>query len=181
MSDLILHHFDPSPFAEKIRLVFGLKGLAWQSVDIPMVPPKPDLTALTGGYRRTPVLQVGADIYCDTRLIALELERRFPTPTLFPGATRGLVESIDHRLALAERRPVRRDAGDRNHPRSVTADERTEGLTAVDQFFLGQLRRLGGRSTGDIGDADPPVEQVPAVRVGHAEPAVDLAVDDARP
>ncbi len=94
MSDLILHHFDPSPFAEKIRLVFGLKGLAWRSVDIPMVPPKPDLTALTGGYRRTPVLQVGADIYCDTRLIALELERRFPNPTLFPGATRGLALAL---------------------------------------------------------------------------------------
>jgi glutathione S-transferase len=90
MSDLILHHFDASPFAEKIRLVMGLKALAWQSVEIPMVPPKPDLTALTGGYRRTPVLQVGADIYCDTRLIALELERRYPSPTLFPGATRGL-------------------------------------------------------------------------------------------
>ncbi len=94
MSDLILHHFDPSPFAEKIRLVFGLKGLAWQSVEIPMVPPKPDLVALTGGYRRTPVLQVGADIYCDTRLIALELERRFPEPTLFPGATRGLALAL---------------------------------------------------------------------------------------
>jgi glutathione S-transferase len=94
MSDLILHHFDPSPFAEKIRLVFGLKGLAWRSVDIPMVPPKPDLVALTGGYRRTPVLQIGADIYCDTRLIALELERRFPEPTLFPGATRGLAQAL---------------------------------------------------------------------------------------
>lgn len=94
MSDLILHHFDPSPFAEKIRLVFGLKRLAWRSVDIPMVPPKPDLVALTGGYRRTPVLQVGADIYCDTRLIALELERRFPEPTLFPGATRGLALAL---------------------------------------------------------------------------------------
>ena len=90
MAQLILHHFDASPFAEKIRLVMGLKGLDWLSVDIPMVPPKPDLTALTGGYRRTPVLQVGADVYCDTRLIALELERRHPQPSLFPGATRGL-------------------------------------------------------------------------------------------
>lgn len=90
MADLILHHFDASPFAEKARLVMGLKTLSWHSVDIPMVPPKPDLTALTGGYRRTPVLQIGADIYCDTRLVALELERRHPAPTLFPGATRGL-------------------------------------------------------------------------------------------
>jgi glutathione S-transferase len=87
--DLILHHFDVSPFAEKIRLVFGFKGLAWRSVQIPMVMPKPDLTALTGGYRKTPVLQIGADIYCDTRRIALELERRFPQPTLFPDGNYG--------------------------------------------------------------------------------------------
>lgn len=85
----ILHHFDASPFAEKVRLVFGLKKLSWRSVEIPMVMPKPRLTALTGGYRKTPVLQIGADIYCDTQHIALELERRFPEPSLFPDGRRG--------------------------------------------------------------------------------------------
>ena len=94
MSDIILHHFDASPFAEKIRVVLGLKGLSWQSVQIPMVMPKPDLTALTGGYRKTPVMQIGADIYCDTQRIALELEARFPTPTLFPGNSRAQALSI---------------------------------------------------------------------------------------
>jgi glutathione S-transferase len=90
MAELILHHFDLSPFAEKARLMLGLKRLAWRSVPIPLVMPKPDLTALTGGYRKTPVLQVGADVYCDTKLIAVELERRCPAPTLFPGGNRGL-------------------------------------------------------------------------------------------
>lgn len=90
MSDLILHHFDPSPFAEKIRLVFGLKQLSWKSVTIPMIMPKPMLTTLTGGYRKTPVLQIGADIYCDTNLIAEELEKRFPSPSLFPDGNSGL-------------------------------------------------------------------------------------------
>ena len=70
MAELVLHHFDWSPYAEKVRVLLGIKGLAWRSVQIPMVMPKPDLTALTGGYRKTPVLQVGADIYCDTSLIA---------------------------------------------------------------------------------------------------------------
>lgn len=79
---LILHHHDPSPFAEKIRLVFGIKRLAWSSVQVPMMIPKPDLTALTGGYRGTPVLQIGADIYCDSRRIMGELERRFPETAL---------------------------------------------------------------------------------------------------
>jgi glutathione S-transferase len=90
MSRLILHHFDWSPFAEKVRLALGLKRLAWESVQIPMIMPKPHLMPLTGGYRKTPVLQIGADIYCDTRLVARELERRFPTPTLFPDGHCGL-------------------------------------------------------------------------------------------
>jgi glutathione S-transferase len=90
MPDLILHHFDLSPFAEKVRLVLGLKGLSWRSVEIPMVMPKPFLTALTGGYRKTPVLQIGADVYCDTRLIAVTLESLHPSPTLFPNGERGM-------------------------------------------------------------------------------------------
>jgi glutathione S-transferase len=90
MAELILHHFDYSPFAEKARLALGLKGLAWASVQIPMNMPRPDLMPLTGGYRKTPVLQIGADVYCDSRLIARELERRFPEPSLFPRGNAGL-------------------------------------------------------------------------------------------
>ena len=90
MSEIILHHFDISPFAEKVRLALGLKGLAWRSVEIPLVMPKPDLVALTGGYRKTPVMQIGADIYCDTQCIAAELERRYPQPTLFPEGSHAL-------------------------------------------------------------------------------------------
>ncbi|MGY2400914.1 glutathione S-transferase family protein [Pseudomonas sp. SDO5271_S396] len=84
MSELILHHYPQSPFAEKARLLLGFKGLSWHSVHIPPMLPKPDLTALTGGYRKTPVLQVGADIYCDTALIARRLEQEKAGPTLFP-------------------------------------------------------------------------------------------------
>jgi glutathione S-transferase len=94
MTHIILHHFDSSPFAEKVRLALGLKNLAWSSVEIPMVMPKPALTALTGGYRKTPVLQIGADIYCDTQRIAIELERRFPHPTLFPGNSEALAMAL---------------------------------------------------------------------------------------
>ncbi|GCL61847.1 glutathione S-transferase family protein [Pseudaquabacterium pictum] len=83
MPDLILHHYPMSPFAEKVRLILGHKGLAWRSVHIPPVMPKPDVTALTGGYRKTPVLQIGADIYCDTALIARVLDGLQPAPTLY--------------------------------------------------------------------------------------------------
>lgn len=94
MSDLILHHYPMSPFAEKIRLVLGYKQLTWQSVHIPVVMPKPDLLALTGGYRKTPVLQIGADIYCDTALICDVLEHRQPDPTLYPVHNKGMARVL---------------------------------------------------------------------------------------
>jgi glutathione S-transferase len=84
MTDIILHHYDTSPYSEKVRLGLGLKGLAWESVELPVIMPKPNLTALTGGYRKTPVLQIGADVYCDSQLIMRELERRYPTPSFYP-------------------------------------------------------------------------------------------------
>jgi glutathione S-transferase len=84
MPELVLHHYALSPYAEKIRLSLGFKGLAWRSVDTPMVLPKPDHFELTGGYRRVPVLQIGADIYCDTHLITRVLDRVAPSPPLAP-------------------------------------------------------------------------------------------------
>ncbi|PKO58406.1 MAG: glutathione S-transferase [Betaproteobacteria bacterium HGW-Betaproteobacteria-18] len=90
MPELILHHYPMSPFSEKVRAVLGFKKLAWQSVLIPTVMPKPDLLALTGGYRKTPVLQIGADVYCDTALICEVLEHLQPAPTLYPEGSKGL-------------------------------------------------------------------------------------------
>ncbi len=86
MTHFILHHYDGSPFSEKIRLIFGFKHMAWASVKIPVIMPKPDVVALTGGYRKTPVMQVGADVYCDTALIAQLIDRAQPTPSLYPAS-----------------------------------------------------------------------------------------------
>ena len=94
MSDFVLHHYTLSPYAEKARLALGLKRIDWLSVKTPFMLPKPDLTPLTGGYRRAPVLQIGADIYCDTSLILRELERRKPTPSLWPRDTEGLATAL---------------------------------------------------------------------------------------
>jgi glutathione S-transferase len=93
-SDLILHHYATSPFSEKVRLILGCKRLPWRSVTVPMILPKPDVVALTGGYRRTPFLQIGADIYCDSALIARVLERRAPEPTLYPETAAGSAEML---------------------------------------------------------------------------------------
>ena len=91
---LILHHYPSSPFAEKVRLMLGYKNIPWKSVVIPMVSPKPDLVALTGGYRKTPVLQIGADIYCDTALIADVLEHIEPFPALYPEPSKGMARTL---------------------------------------------------------------------------------------
>ena len=105
MSELILHHYPTSPFSEKIRLMLGYKSLPWKSVVMPAIAPKPDLVALTGGYRRAPVLQIGADIYCDTALIADVLEHRQPLPSLYPEPSKGLARTLaqwaDHTLFFA--------------------------------------------------------------------------------
>ena len=90
MTDIILHHYDASPFTQKALRMLGLKKLEWRSVETPMLLPKPDLVCLTGGYRGTPVMQIGADIYIDSQRIARELERRYPEPTLFPAGDAGL-------------------------------------------------------------------------------------------
>lgn len=94
MTDIVFHHYKESPYAEKIRTLLGYKQLTWRSVSVPRIAPKPDLTALTGGYRKVPVLQLGADVYCDTRLIAQEIERLAPSPTAAsaPGRFNDIVE-----------------------------------------------------------------------------------------
>ncbi len=90
MPEFILHHYPPSPVAEKIRAGFGLKSLEWRSVEQNRLPDRPELFAMTGGYRRIPVMQIGADIYCDTQCILRELEVRAPEPTFFPNQGTGL-------------------------------------------------------------------------------------------
>ena len=94
MPDILLHHYDNSPFSEKVRLCLGIKGLAWGAVEQPVIMPKPHLLPLTGGYRRIPVMQIGADVYCDSVLIVRELERRHPHPTLFPDGNPGLAQAL---------------------------------------------------------------------------------------
>ncbi|WP_437950371.1 glutathione S-transferase family protein [Sorangium sp. So ce296] len=102
MAEIILHHYPLSLFAEKIRRILAYKKIAWRSVEQPMMAPKPELTPLTGGYRRIPVLQIGADVYCDTACIARRLEQLRPEPACFPPGQAGLAGLIedwaDHRL-----------------------------------------------------------------------------------
>ena len=94
MSEIILHHYPMSTFSEKVRLACGLKRLAYQQVTVPIASPKPDLVALTGGYRRAPVMQIGADIYCDSQLILRKLEQLHHEPSLFPDGSEGQATAL---------------------------------------------------------------------------------------
>ena len=87
---IILHHFDRSPFSEKIRVVFGAQGAFVEKRAHSADHAEARFDAADRGYRRTPVMQIGADIFCDTQIIIREIERRFPSPTLFPPGAAGV-------------------------------------------------------------------------------------------
>ncbi|MEQ8663360.1 MAG: glutathione S-transferase family protein [Gammaproteobacteria bacterium] len=110
MNEIILHHYELSPFSEKIRRILAYKRVDWRAVEQPVMAPKPALTPLTGGYRRIPVMQIGADVYCDTALIARRIEALHPEPVTVPAAHAGAIAVIedwaDHRLFMQAVPPV---------------------------------------------------------------------------
>lgn len=94
MPEVILHHYPLSPYSEKIRLALGLKGVAWRSVEIPVWTPRPKLTPMTGGYRRTPILQIGAEFYCDTLHILRVVEGLGSSGALYPNGQEALAKAL---------------------------------------------------------------------------------------
>jgi len=94
VKELILHQYPASPYAEIVRVALGMKGLAWSRVEQSNIMPRPFLTPLTGGYRRIPVMQIGADIYCDTGVILREIDRRHPDPPLTPPGQEGVAHAL---------------------------------------------------------------------------------------
>jgi glutathione S-transferase len=48
----------------------------------PPVLPRPDVKALGIAYRRIPLMSIGRDVYCDTRIILQKLEQLFPKGTI---------------------------------------------------------------------------------------------------
>src|SRR5260370_5190834 len=99
MPEIILHQYATSPFSEKIRKIFAHKKISWRSVEQPVIMPKPKLVPLTGGYRRIPVLQIGAGVWCDTGIIIRKIYELHPEPTIYPGGftcALGTVDQVGH-------------------------------------------------------------------------------------
>lgn len=84
MPTIILHHYPQSPVAQKIRFALGIAAADWHSVEIPRLPPKPMLMPLTANYRRVPVMQIGADIHCDSQDIIRAIAAAGHSEKLFP-------------------------------------------------------------------------------------------------
>ena len=57
----------------------------------PIVMPKPDLLALAGAYRKTPVMQIDADVYCDTDCIAPRNRASASEPDAIPERHGGIL------------------------------------------------------------------------------------------
>ncbi|MGC1677228.1 MAG: glutathione S-transferase family protein [Candidatus Binataceae bacterium] len=101
MPEVILHQYVNSPFSEKIRKILAFKKISWRAVEQPVIMPKPKLLPLTGGYRRIPVLQIGADVWCDTGIIIRKLEELHPEPSIYP---RGMEAACNALNMWADRR-----------------------------------------------------------------------------
>lgn len=94
--DSVPHLYSGSPLSRKVQLLPGVKNLDSRSVTVPVVLPQPDVVALIGGCRRTPVMQVGIDVYRDTGLICRVLDRPASVPPLWPAGQAGLASMLAH-------------------------------------------------------------------------------------
>ncbi|KAL8681215.1 MAG: hypothetical protein Q9186_002673 [Xanthomendoza sp. 1 TL-2023] len=81
-NDIILFHYPFSPYARRVIWYLTLRGIEYAECIQPAALPREDLNALGVKYRRIPLLSIGRDIYCDTRLILQKLEEKFPSGAL---------------------------------------------------------------------------------------------------
>jgi glutathione S-transferase len=161
MTTPILHHYPSSPYAEVVRTAFGLKGLSWRSAEQSVIMPRPFLTPLTGGYRRIPVLQIGADIICDTQMILRALDRLYPaSPVCAPGhmaaawMARGYSERVWFQISVGV---IFAEIGD-GVPEAFKADRRqlsgrefdTKAMKAMAPALADQWRAIAGLADAQL-------------------------------
>ncbi|KAG5305093.1 glutathione S-transferase (GST) family protein, conidia-enriched transcript [Histoplasma capsulatum var. duboisii H88] len=74
----VVFHYEISPYGRRVTWYLALRGIEYDQCLQPIIMPRPDLHALGVQYRRVPVMCVGKDIYCDSRLILRKLEELYP-------------------------------------------------------------------------------------------------------
>lgn len=96
----ILYHYPQSIYSHRVLWYLWLRGIPYdecvsRKVHIhplmlmriklqPPVMPRPDLSSIGVGYRKIPVMAIGRDAYCDSRLIISKLESIYPGSHLAP-------------------------------------------------------------------------------------------------
>lgn len=179
MAELILHHYGISTFSERVRLAMGLKGLSYRSVEIPPALPKPDLMPLTGGYRRTPVLQIGADIYCDSLLILRKIEALHPDPSLYPRGDPGLGRALawwaDKTLFWSALGAVATAVGHKI-PTDFVAERKAFGFLLAPEDVAPERHRYVQQGAAHLGWAADMLADGRPFLMGEAPSVVDFAV-----
>ncbi|KAL2043980.1 hypothetical protein N7G274_003500 [Stereocaulon virgatum] len=95
-NDIVLFHYQFSPFAKRVVWYLTLRGIEYAQCLQPVYLPREDINALGVKYRRIPIMSIGRDIYCDTRLILQKLEEKFPHGAL--GASQPEQKAIEKLL-----------------------------------------------------------------------------------
>ena len=95
-TDIVLFHYEFSPFARRVTWYLALRGIDYAQCLQPPYLPREDINALGVKYRRIPIMSIGRDVYCDTRLILQKLEEKFPDGAL--GASKADQKALEKLL-----------------------------------------------------------------------------------
>ncbi|KAH7405688.1 hypothetical protein DE146DRAFT_649424 [Phaeosphaeria sp. MPI-PUGE-AT-0046c] len=78
----IIFHYPSSIYSHRVLWYLWLRGIEYEECVQPLVMPRPDLASIGVGYRKIPILAIGKDVYCDSRLIISKLEEQFPNSSV---------------------------------------------------------------------------------------------------
>ena len=95
-NDIILFNYSFSPNGKRVVWYLTLRGIDYAQCMQPPYLPREDISALGVKYRRIPIMSIGRDIYCDTRLILRKLEETFPDGAL--GASQADQKAVEELL-----------------------------------------------------------------------------------
>ncbi|KAL1797067.1 hypothetical protein ACET3X_005607 [Alternaria dauci] len=84
MEKPILLHYAGSIFPHRVLWYLWLRGIPYDECIQPAFMPRPDLEFIGVGYKKIPIMTIGKDVYCDSRLIISKLESLYPGSTLSP-------------------------------------------------------------------------------------------------
>ncbi len=89
-----LYGHNGSPFVRKARVVLEEKGIPYESESLVSVPPKPPELLAMHPMGKIPVLRDGAVVVPDSSVICAYLEKKHPSPALYPEEPADLAKAL---------------------------------------------------------------------------------------